>query len=89
MKGNYSNAVSLNKYYPDGRLSHSVGDLRYTYTVIPTEQYITVFANLKDGTIYNISNEKASVAIYYEENIDEVLIPIRIIITKDDNIKNN
>ncbi len=73
VKDEYANSISLNKYYPDGRLSHSVGDLRYTYYVIPIEQDITVFANLRNGNMYNVSNESASVTVHYGQNIEEVM----------------
>lgn len=68
----YDNKISWNYIYPDGRFSHSVGDFRYKFQVIPLEQKITVFADLRDSTMFNVTKGN-KVKIHYDTTIDEVM----------------
>ena len=65
--------VSINYIYPRDRFFHRIGDLRYRYSVIPLEQNLTVLADLRDNSMYNVKSETHSVDIHYNETIDEVM----------------
>ena len=69
----YSNKIKNNYIYPEGTFSHSVGDLRYSYSVVPISQNITILASLKDGSIYNALSNDTSVTIHYGESISRVI----------------
>ena len=69
----YSNNIRSNYIYPDGRISFPrVGDYRYEFYIVPKEQKITVLADLRDNTMYNI-NGKDGVKIYFNDTIEEVI----------------
>jgi len=72
VKDEYVSDISMNYIYPNGIWS-SVGDLRYSYYIVPLEQPITVLADLRNNTMYNVQTENRSVDIHYNSTIDEVM----------------
>ena len=68
----YVNNIDFGYIYPEGSLFPHVGDYRYEFYIVPKEQKITVLADLRDNTMYNI-NGKDNVKIYYGNTIEEVM----------------
>lgn len=68
-----SNKIYMNMLYDGNSFLEREGDRRYTFYIIPIEQEITAFANLKNNSMYNVNSErKESVKVHYK-TIPEIM----------------
>ncbi|MBQ8042573.1 MAG: hypothetical protein IJ272_00270 [Clostridia bacterium] len=73
VKDEWTGDIRMGYIYPDGRFYHSVGDLRYSFDVIPLEQNVTVLADLRDSTIFNVNSQNGGATLHYNTTIPEVI----------------
>lgn len=57
--------VHFNMLYENNHFFDSVGDLRYTFYVVPTEVDITAFGNLRENNMFNVNLRERPVEVHY------------------------
>lgn len=73
----YRENFGRNHLYEDNKYYSSVGDLRYSYKVIPKTFQATVFTSLEDGTMKPPKGTQNSVLLYYEQDIPETIRAVK------------
>ena len=68
----FSDKFHFNRIYEKSHIWERVGDKRYYYCVIPLSQKVTIFAELKDNTIYGVDGSE-NARIYYNTTTQEVI----------------
>lgn len=77
ISGAYRRNFGINHLYEDNKHFSSVGDLRYSYKVIPRTFQATVFTSLEDGTMKPPKGWQNSVLLYYEQDIPETIREVK------------
>lgn len=65
----YKSWASWGYLYENGDFWHSVGDIRYSFYVIPKKFFCTLFIDIKDKTFFGVDSNKAE--MFYNMNISE------------------
>lgn len=66
------NKIKLNKLYDNNHISDHIGDKRYSYYGVPLEFNATIFANLKEDSIYNPYGDGKKIEVF-NGTIDEYM----------------
>lgn len=73
----YRGNFGRNHLYEENKHFSSVGDLRYSYKVIPRTFQATVFTSLENGTMKPPKGWQNSVLLYYEQDIPETIREVK------------